>query len=321
MKKYIYILAALLGALAWTGCQRPKEEEPLQQEKPAPADSVWIVNIKAVTEEGATKGLAIGDGETEAATATLKSIWKDWQKVQVYLNGTKIGELSVTPDSEDAHYATLSGEVTSTGITAGTSRLTLLATERDTWDYTGQVGKLLLTDDAENSIEKKYHYTLAENVLVTGLAAGSTTGKGVLTTEQATFANQQSIYRLSFRFQKSGSGTKTPITAQRVTITSADGHLVQGQGLTGSPVTEGPISVILGSATADPFFVALRNGNTTSKENLTFEVVGSDGVTYMGSKEIPADYKPNGTFVSVKNATLTGRKGLTESNEVVTTAL
>lgn len=324
MKKTFAILAAL-GALAWAGCQR-EVEAPSQDEKPleeiTPADSLWTVTINAVTEpEVATKGLAIGDGDTQAATSTLKSIWKDWQKVQVYLGSTLLGELSVTPDASDAHYATLSGEVKSTSITAGSTHLTLLATERDEWDYTGQVGKLLLTDDASESIEKKYHYTMAENVLVTGLTSGSGTGKGVLTTEDAVFANQQSIYRFSFRFQKSGSDDKTPITAKRVLISSAGGHLVQSKDMVGSTVTEGPISVILGTATADPFFVALRNGNTTDAEALSFEVVGNDGITYTGSKTIPAEYKPNGTFVSVKNATLTGRKGLSESTSTVTEAL
>ena len=42
-------------------------------------------------------------------------------------------------------------------------------------------------------------------------------------------------------------------------------------------------------------------------------MIDDDGVTYKGSKTIPAKYKPNGTFLNVKNATLTGRLGLDRS--------
>ena len=310
--------------MVWAGCQRLEdvENENPEEQTVSPADSVWTMTVKAVTEDDIdTKGIAIGDGEQEAVTTELQSIWKAGQTVQVYLGGAKIGQLSVTPDDTDAHYATLSGEITSTSITAGVTRLTFLASERDSWDYTDQIGKLLLSDDADNSIEKKYHYTLAEDVLVTALESGSGTGKGVLTTAMATFTNQQSIYRLSFRFQKNGAGDKTPIVTERVIITSAGGHLVQSQDITGTSVTEGPISVVLGTASSDPFFVALRNGNTTDAEALSFQVVGNDGVTYLGSKTIPAELKANGTFVSAKNATLTGRLGLTENTTTVSSAL
>lgn len=320
MKKSFLMLLALV-ALVWAGCERPEGDllpgQPLEK-----VDSVWTLTVKAVMDGGAaTKGLTIGEGDAEATTTVLQSIWKDWQKVQVYLDGTKIGELDVTPDAADAHHATLTGEVTSTDITAGSTKLTLLATERDSWDYTGQTGSLLLDDDADNSIEKKYHYTLAKDVLVNGLASGSGGGKGILITDNVCFSNQQSIYRLSFRFQKGGTGDKTAIATQRVTIASAGGHLVQSRNLAGSATLEGPISVVLGTATSDPFFVALRNENTTDAEALNFKVVGNDGVTYLGSKTIPAEYKSNGNFVSLKNATLTERMKLETLSGTVSTAL
>ena len=320
MKKSFLMIMAL-GVLAWAGCERPEGDLVPEQPKEK-VDSVWVLTVKAVMEgDAATKGLAIGEGEAEATTTVLQSIWKDWQKVQVYLDGTKIGELDVTPDAADVHRATLSGEVTTTGITAGSTKLTLLATERDSWDYTGQAGTLLLDDDPDHSIEKNYHYTLAEDVLVTGLASGSGEGKSMLETESATFRNQQSIYRLSFRFQKGGTGDKTAITTQRVTIASAGGRLVQRRDITGNTTTEGPISVVLSTATPEPFFVALRNENTTEAEALNFKVVGSDGVTYLGSKTIPADYKSNGHFVSIKNATLTDRMKMETKSTKVSTAL
>ena len=310
MKKNILLIAALLGAMAFTACQ--KAEEELIVEKPEVAEQengaeTYSLTIIAERNDGAqTKGLDI-EGD-EASTTVLKSIWKDDEPVKVYLGTDCIGTLTATPDGTDAHKATLSGTVTTTGITPNTTTLTLL-TPREAWDYTGQVGTLL---DAANSIEKKYHYTAATNVLVTAVNGSA------ITTENAHFANQQSIYRLSFRYDN--GSTKTAITTKSVTISAANGHLVQCQAV-GGATTEGPISAILATASADPFFVALRNTDEANAEALTFTVVDNTGVTYRGTKEIPAQYKPNGTFLSVKNCSLDQRMDLALSSTEVNTVL
>lgn len=315
MKKSIILIATLLGAVAWTGCM--KIEEELIEEKPEVVEekaTTYTLSILAERNDGPqTKGLDISD---EADATLLKSIWKAGEEVKVYLGTDCIGTLTATPDGENAHIATLSGTVTTTGIEAGVTTLTLL-TPRESWDYTGQVGKLLLTDDATDSIEKKFHYTMASPVLVTA-ATDEGENHWSITTEEAHFTNQQSIYRLNFRYNNGVS--KTAITTKSVTISSANGQLVQSQVL-GGATTKGPISVTLGTASADPFFVALRNGDETNAEALTFTVVDNTGVTYRGSKNIPAEYKPNGTFVSVKNASLTERLDLALSATEVNTVL
>ncbi|MBQ9185015.1 MAG: hypothetical protein IJ151_04005 [Bacteroidales bacterium] len=312
MKKNILLIAALAGAMFFTACQ--KAEEEFVEEKPEVTEQetvTYSLTIRAERNDGPeTKGLDI-DGE-EATSTLLKSIWKAGEPVKVYLGTECIGTLTATPDGADAHKATLSGTVTTTGVVANSTRLTLL-TPREAWDYTGQVGKLLLTDDAENSIEKKYHYTAATNVLVTAVSGSN------ITTEEARFANQQSIYRLSFRYDNGGS--KTAITTKSVTISAANGHLVQSQAVDGSSLVEGPVSVTLGTASANPFFVALRNTDETNTESLSFTVIDADGVTYKGSKTIPTEYKPNGTFVSIKNATLDQRLQLAQSATEVDTVL
>lgn len=323
MKKNIILMAALLGAMAWTSCQRMEEElieekpeEVTPEDKPVQEAITYTVTILAERNDGPqTKGLDV-DGE-EATTTLLKSIWKDGEEVKVYLGTDCIGTLTATPEGSDAHMATLSGTVTTASIVANTTTLTLL-TPRESWDYTGQVGKLLLTDDATDSIEKKFHYTMASDVLVTG-ATDHGENNWTITTENASFTNQQSIYRLSFRYNNGVS--KTAITTKSVTISSANGQLVQSLAVDGSSLVEGPISVTLGTASADPFFVALRNGDETNEEVLTFTVVDGTGVTYRGSKNIPAEYKPNGTFVSVKNASLNQRLDLALSATEVSTVL
>ena len=281
MKKNILLIAALAGAMAWTGCQRMEEdfveEKPEAVEQKEANAKTYAITIVAERNDGPeTKGLGIEGAE--ASTTVLKSIWKDDEPVKVYLGTSCIGTLTATPDGADAHKATLSGTVTTTGITPGTTTLTLL-TPREAWDYTGQVGKLLLSDDAVNSIEKKFHYTAATDVLVTAVDGSS------ITTEEARFANQQSIYRLSFRYNDGNA--KTAITTKSVTISAANGHLVQSQAVDGSSLVKGPISVSLSAATADPFFVALRNGDETNAEALTFTVVDNTGDRVCGGGLLP----------------------------------
>ncbi len=300
--------------MVWTGCTKVEEKliEDIPEEPVVEAvDSVWTVTIQAVKKEAPeTKGLAI-EGE-ETTTTVLRSIWKDGEAVKVFLGTEFIGTLSATPDGEDAHKATLSGTVTTTGLVAGESILTLLS-PRERWDYTGQVGTLL---ESAESVEKMYYYAAATGVLVETVD----TENNSITTKNASFANQQSVYRLSFRY-KTSAESKIPITTKSVTISAANGHLVQSQAVDGSSLVEGPISVTLGAASADPFFVALRNGDETNEEALTFTVVDADGVTYRGSKSIPAIYKPNNTFLSVKNASLDQRLQLAQSTTGVNTVL
>ena len=319
MKQNIILTIALLGALAvWNGCQNElrMESDSELQDALARKDSVWTITVKAakipdqVGNDMATRGLDIGDGEEEATTTTMKSIWKVEDVVKVF-SGTKcIGTLGVSPDNVDPHTAVLYGTVSLAEVTPGVTRLTFL-TPREAIDYTGQVGNLLSGYGVTDPIEQKYHYTIARDVLVTDAFASN------ITTEMATFAPMQSIYRMNFRFQKGGVGDKTAITTKSVNISGAAGHLVQNESLDGSEVTEGDIYVSLQWATTNPFFVALRNGDQTNEEVLTFTVVDEDGATYRGTKTIPAADKPNGTFLSMKNATLTSRLEIPLSSETV----
>ena len=329
MKKTLRILLVL--AMAMTGCL--KEDKILQEasgDALQPADSVWTLTLRAEKEipgqagNDGTKGLAIGDGG-ELNTTVLQSIWKTGETVEVYRGSTHIGTLTATPDGSDAHRATLSGTVTTSGITPGSTQLTLL-TPRKTWDYTGQAGYLLRQNDLNNfgehnrSIENNYHYTMAENVLVTD-ATTDGEGNGTLTMAPlVTFRNQQSIYRLSFRTQLPGEGSPSGIEVKRVIISAAGGGLVRRQTL-GGAVTTGSIIVNLESSNINPIFVSLRNQDTTNEENLIFRVVDTQGITYFRSKTIPAEYKPNGTFVSLKNFTLTSRLQLQKGTTPVDTAL
>lgn len=322
MKKYFILILFLAAALA--GCRTLDVD--LIDGRPAsdtrPKDSLCTLTVQAFRGEvPLTKGLEIGEDTDEATTTALKSIWKEGEKVYVFLGRDYLGTLTVTPDAKNPHKATLSGEVTGSAITPRETRISLL-TPRSTWFYTGQNGKLLGADQESRSIESSFHFTLAD-VLVTGKEAvnDSYNPPYTLTTEPATFENQQSIYRLSFRFQKNGQDAKTPITAESVVISGSGDGLVQGVVLSSSDVYTGDIDLKVNPATSDPVFAALRFASTTKDEDLQFKVIDADGVTYYGSKTIPAQYKANGNFISIKNTTLDTRLSIPKQNASTATAL
>lgn len=302
MKQRNHIGILVLLAVAFTGCQQIEEEFEQQA-----VDTPWKLTIRASRNGNGTRGIAIGDKEDAANTTKLQSIWKDGEQVYVYKDATLIGSLKATPDENDAHYATLTGSVTTSEISVGTTRLTLLTpVSIADWTYTGQEGTLT---GGNNSIEDKYNIAKADDVLITAVLGNS------ITTETASFANQQSIYRFSFRFQKGGEGDKKAIGVKSITLSAANGGLLRNE-----TDGTGPLTVSLPKVTTDPIFVALRFQNTTEEETLNFQVVDSDGITYLDSKTIPAASKPNGNFVSIKNTTLTRRMGLTISSKSETVA-
>ncbi len=263
---------SLLGAglLVLAGCQKEPFEEP--EEKPAEQEE-WILTLEA--SKGAdTKALNL---ETDGR---ITASWTTGDKVAVFLNGgaaESLGNLTATVNPSLNTNATLAGSLTSvTGVTNG-STLTLLY-PRATWDYTGQDGS---APSASGTLATKYDYALA-NVTVSAVDGGEKT----ITTDDAIFANQQSIYR--FKFSSSG----TPLSVKQFTVSSSANKLVQSRSYDGSAWTSnfGSVSVVSDAATSDWLYMSLRNeldGIVIDYDTYTFVVKGGDAATYTGTKDIP----------------------------------
>ena len=300
MKKNIYILLALLGAMAWTGCQK-LEEELIPTEEPTEEATVWTLTVEAAKPSDAeTKALDLVDNKT------LNAYWKTGEKVNVFKSGTYVGYLDVMPGAgEKPVNATLAGPVTLTSIDVN-DELTLLFPGRDDqlWSYVGQNG--LLT--GEGSIGQCYDYATAT---VTVTAKDSE--HGTLTTSSASFQNQQSIYRFGFKF------SEATISAKTVILSSARGQIATFCNAGTGEATAGDLTVVRPAASTDLTYVAIRNGNTTQDDSFSFTVYDGDGATYQGSKAIPAAALSRG-FVSAKSVALS-RLGAGLSATVTTEAL
>lgn len=290
MKKITMIMAALLAAMAWTGCKDTLEtDDPsAREEKPVAVRDSVILTLEAGKGIN-TKALAL---DTSGEKDQLNAFWKSGEKVYVFASGTDpIGTLTATPTS-DATKATLRGSISATGLEEGQA-LTLLF-PRATWSYDNQGGTL-------NSIESDFDYARTQ-VTIESIESGQIT-----TTKSTTFENQQSIYRFGFRY---GAIDGPTIRTKTLLLTSNQIKLAKTVDAKTKEKTYfesgEPMTVELSTAlTADQaaahelIYVAILNGNTTQDDTFSFTIYDSDGATYRGSKTITSTHLAS-PFVSAK---------------------
>ena len=284
--------AAFIGALMLAGCQRVEEEINKEEPKEViPEDVTEGYTLIVEASKGMdTKALSL-DG------STLNAYWVNGEQVAVYLNGTKLGMLSATVDPVDNTKATIDGTLESiSGVTENVV-LTLLY-PRAEWDYTDQDGA---EPSASGTLATKYDYATAF-VTVATVDNGNRT---ITTTDGASFANQQSMYR--FGFKENGAGDK--IAIKGFTVSSVNNALVRTRTWSGSDWTDTPGSItVTAASTLTLPYASLRNTRVGSGNGDTylFSVIGSDDALYLGSKDIPPSVMDvQGKFISAQSISVT----------------
>lgn len=317
MKRITIIMAVLMAAMLWTGCQDTleKKDPTSSEEKPVAVRDSVTLTIEA------GKGVDTKALELVNGGQTLNAFWRSGEEVKVFATGsaTAIGTLTATP-KEDKTKATLSGSIDVSGLSAGQTLVLLFPSA--TWSYEGQSGRLLYDENhpAWPSVEKNFDFARAE-VTITEVSATS-----IITSSTTTFLNQQSIYRFGFRY---GSTSGPTIRSKIVQLTSDQGQLAKnGNVLTGEITCFAPGEALvadlqesLTSAEAEAntlLYFAIRNGNTTADDTFSFTIYDVDGATYKGDKLIPKEKLSS--FVSAKTVAL-NRLELAQGATAVTTAL
>ena len=307
MKKILFF-AALAGAWLWTGCQK-MEEDIVKDEPVEGAPQLFTLTVQAV-KDVETKALNLGDDGY--GNDVLNAYWVVGEEVAVYKgnnDNTKasLGKLTVyAVDTDDPTVATLSGTLSSVeGVAEGTY-LDLLF-PRAEWDYTGQDGS---APSADGTLARKYDYALA-SVAVTSMK------NGVITTEDASFINQQKIYRFGFKVGGSGG---TTVSVKEFTVDSNCGEIKQKYDYSSGETTYGSLTVkVSGDATTDLLYMAIKNDDSGSDQTYSFHVISDNNALYTGSQSIPFgsnEYLRNSDFISAKNvnvsqATLTSASATT----------
>lgn len=300
MKKNILILAALLGAFIWTGCQTLDDEQTISERQPQTGSFTLIVNAVKGAD---TKALAL----TGTDNNTLTPYWDGHEIVKVYKEGSiePIGTMTtVAPQGEGTSATTAKLSGTISGTLEKDNKLTLIIFPGATWSYTGQTGasaSLAGYDYATASV------TVKEIVDVTG-------GKQVTTTADATFVNEQSVWRFGFCVEESA------ISVKSFSVASYWGELVQSRSWDGNNWTStyGTLSVTPAAATNEMLYLAVRNENTDTSQNdiLFFYVFRSDdNALYTGTQTLSASKLGNGKFLSAPAVSVT-KSNLARSGSV-----
>ena len=299
--------AAFIGALMLAGCQIVEEDVNKEEPKEVIPEEVtegYTLTVEASKGED-TKALSLDE-------STLNAYWVNGEQVAVYLNGTQLGMLTATPTGEKSTKATLDGTLTSVTGVAENTVLTLLY-PRAEWDYTGQDGE---EPSATGTLATKYDYAVAPVTVAT------VEGKTITTTGNASFVNQQSMYR--FGFKVGGAGDK--IAIKGFTVSSVNNALVRTRTWSGSDWTDAPGSItVTAASTLTLPYASLRNtlvGTPTAEQiankeiidTYSFSVIGSDDALYLGSKGIPAQVMDvQGKFISAQSISVTKADGMAKS--------
>lgn len=262
-------LAALLIASAtmFTACS---SDDSIIGEQPA--QQVYTMTIQVTKDDGTTRGLYFTNG----TSGILKVLWHKNEAVQVVQNGDVIGTLY--SEISDFGVTTLTGEVTGIDRSKGL-KLLLHADNNATMAYTGQKGKLLELNDAENSIEDKFDFATAELTKDDYTVSGTT----ISTNQTVRFTSLQAIVK--FKLYKNDGADE--VFANKLTISDNNtGKIVQSvNGKTGAK-TYGSLTLTSSSGSSYIYNVSLntdgatdivleaedRNGNifTYTKSGVTF---------------------------------------------------
>lgn len=237
----LFLSAALVMGAVLTGCNEQKKEpkEPLQEK----TYTLRIASSKSKdgNKKGPRKVLGFDGSE-------LTSKWKMGEQVHVY-NVTKEKQLSgyITPESEGKTTTFLAGNLK--GVVETEDRLQL---EYLSASYTDQKGTL-------DYISSTCDYSVS-NVVVASIA-----GDRINTTEDAVFANQQAVVKLSI-FQEDGT---TPISPTSLIINDGTSDI--------ATLTDVPDATYTANG-AGIVYVAIPG---FSSKNITFTAqVGSDTYSY-----------------------------------------
>ena len=268
----LYVIAALLGT-GLAACQ--KVEEVIPEEKPelTPGTEQYL-SLKVQANLGAeTKALELADG-------TLKTSWRNGEKVAVYFGGEKIGTLEVENAANTS--ANLTGKIKKVDGLVDGSSLTLLFPGRDDeeWTYQGQDGS---APSALSSLATGYDYETATVTL-------SDVDQDPVTVTDATFSSEQSMFRFAFKVGED------LISVSSFIVSSEQNQIVRSRTLDGSwqtkPDSYGSLSVTPTSTPAgNLYYMAIRNEfiseNVDDYDRFYFSVTGDDKTLYLGSKKIP----------------------------------
>lgn len=279
MKKNILNLktlaALLMAGAAFTACSN--EEDIITEQPVNPAEKTYTLSIEASKgSDATTRGLSL---DTDNGRNVINALWRGDEVVYVYKNNywnSPVGMLK--PTRKNSETTILRGTVTGDLKVGDVIALRLNGKENgafDYYDYSGQKGVLLSSDDPIWSIEKKFDYAnagISDRITITKLEGDKLTAETTSSTgEPANFLNEQAIVKFTLVDKETGN----PIDASRFEIkcTNHETYICETSnntyGLTINPAQP-----------TNELYVAIKCTGGENGQTYSFTAYGDDIYTY-----------------------------------------
>ena len=273
MKRLSFIICQLsfsVALVAFAACSSSDESIAEEPTPAQPANGKYTLTVQASKGDGAmTRALGLSNDGT-----TLNATWAEGEKVYVYPAEEKgdgiYGQGSPSPICEleatnvSGGNCTLTGNIDPTKI--GESRKLFL-------QYRGSSSEGLGTQDGTlqtiaNYFDRAYAVVTVSNI-----------GTSTVTTDDATFVNQQAIVKFTLKDKSDQAITPTSVTIKVTAGNSASSPItLEGNGLSSTYESDGGFYFAFSQNTADSFSGDITINATTvggdyiyEKESVTFE--------------------------------------------------
>lgn len=279
MKKNILniktLAALLMAGAAFTACSN--EEDIITEQPVNPAEKTYTLSIEASKgSDATTRGLSL---DTDNGRNVINALWRGDEVVYVYKYNywnSPVGMLK--PTRKNSETTILRGTVTGDLKVGDVIALRLNGKENgafDYYDYSGQKGVLLSSDDPIWSIEKKFDYAnagISDRITITKLEGDKLTAETTSSTgEPANFLNEQAIVKFTLVDKETGN----PIDASRFEIkcTNHETYICETSnntyGLTINPAQP-----------TNELYVAIKCTGGENGQTYSFTAYGDDIYTY-----------------------------------------
>lgn len=314
-------MSCCVALVAFTACSSSSDSDFTEPTPTQPANGKYTMTVQASKGDGAmTRALGLSNDGT-----TLNATWAEGEKVYVYpaqeIGDGIYGQGSLSPICEleaanvSGENCTLTGNIDPTGISEGQK---LFLQFQGSIGNTGSIGN----PQQDGTLQTIANYFDRAYAVVTVSNIGTST----VTTDDATFVNQQAIVKFTLKDKSDQAITLTPtsVAIKVIAGNSASSPItLEGDGLSSTYESDGGFYFAFSQNTADSFSGDITINATTAggdyiyeKESVTFEPGKYYAITVKMSKLFTCNSSNWSSQVAAFNAETTDNPTLQLTSDI-----